>query len=258
MFKIKLKLIYFISAIVANIKGEMIKSHKILKRYKNKFQGQRCFIIGNGPSLNVEDLEKLKGEVTFASNRIYKIFEETEWRPTFWLVFDEAVGKSDGFKENINKYSCEMKFFRQEGFWVNRFFCGPKCLIHSWWGRRYLDNPQFSLNIEKGVFTIATVTYTMFQVARYMGFTEIYLLGVDHKYQFNIKKDGSISKDDSVKSYFGKKLDSEKNVCVASWEMEVAYEYAEKVSRENGFRIFNATRGGFLEIFERVDFDSLF
>ena len=31
--------------------------------------GRRAFIIGNGPSLTVADLERLKGEVTFASEQ---------------------------------------------------------------------------------------------------------------------------------------------------------------------------------------------
>ncbi len=39
--------------------------------------------------------------------------------------------------------------------------------------------------------------------------------------------------------------------------MEVAYEYAEKYSREHGFRIYNATRGGYLEVFERVNLNDV-
>lgn len=257
MFKIKLKLIYFMSAVVARLKGEMIESRKILKEYKNKFQGKRCFIIGNGPSLTAKDLEKLKGEITFAANRIYKIFDETNWRPTFWAVFDEAVGTSEGFLENINRYPCEMKFFRQEGYYANKNFNGPKCLIHSWWDRKYLNEPQFSCNLEKGVFTIATVTYTMIQIARYMGFTEIYLLGLDHKYQKTMTKEGEVVVDSSVKSYFGENSNMETNVCSATWELDVVYEYAEKYSKENNFRIYNVTRGGALEIFERKNFDEV-
>ena len=47
------------------------------------------------------------------------------------------------------------------------------------------------------------------------------------------------------------------NKAVDTWELDVAYEYAEKFSHENGFRIYNATRGGFLEKFERVDLDEI-
>ena len=79
---------------------------------------------------------------------------------------------------------------------------------------------------------------------------EINLVGKD--------EDGTIVKNDGIKSYFGEKNHEAENIAVSSWQMEIAYQYAEKYSRENGFRVYNATRGGYLEVFERVDFDSLF
>ena len=62
----------------------------MLKKYKNIHKGQRCFIIGTGPSLSVEDLEKLKGEITFGSNRIFEIYSQTDWRPTYYMNQDKA------------------------------------------------------------------------------------------------------------------------------------------------------------------------
>ena len=58
---------------------------KQLKAYKNRFEGRRCFFIGNGPSLRAADLTKLheNGDITFGFNRIYNIFDQTPWRPTF-------------------------------------------------------------------------------------------------------------------------------------------------------------------------------
>ena len=54
-----------------------------LDSYHNKYQGQACFIVGNGPSLNSRDLNLIKkeGYITFAANKIYRIFKETDWRP---------------------------------------------------------------------------------------------------------------------------------------------------------------------------------
>ena len=55
-----------------------------LENLKNIQEGKRCFLIGNGPSLRAEDLTCLyeHGEICFAFNRIYNIFEQTPWRPT--------------------------------------------------------------------------------------------------------------------------------------------------------------------------------
>lgn len=55
-----------------------------LKKFKNIHKGQRCFIIGTGPSLTVEDLELLKDEICFGSNRIFEIYPRTSWRPTYY------------------------------------------------------------------------------------------------------------------------------------------------------------------------------
>ena len=64
---------------------------KLLAAYKDIYTGQRCFLIGNGPSLRAEDLTRLHeaGEITFAFNRVYNIFEQTPWRPTFYISQDE-------------------------------------------------------------------------------------------------------------------------------------------------------------------------
>lgn len=52
--------------------------------------GTRAFIIGNGKSLAPDQLDKLQeeGEVTFGVNRIHFIYDETSWRPTYWVTTD--------------------------------------------------------------------------------------------------------------------------------------------------------------------------
>lgn len=69
-------------------KYQLSRDSKYLKTLKDVHYGKRCFIIGNGPSLKVEDLEKLGSEYTFSANRIYKVFNKTGWRPTYYLAVD--------------------------------------------------------------------------------------------------------------------------------------------------------------------------
>ena len=92
-----------------------------------------------------------------------------------------------------------------------------------------------------------------------MGFDEIYLLGMDNRYKFSQLRDGTIIRNEGVCNYFGEEAKEEPlpKTAPETWEMDVAYEYAEKYSREHGFRIYNATRGGFLEKFERVNLDEV-
>lgn len=62
---------------------------------KDLHRGQHCFIVGNGPSLTIADLDRLQHEITFASNRITLAFEETKWRPTYYTLCDRVVAESN-------------------------------------------------------------------------------------------------------------------------------------------------------------------
>lgn len=255
---IKQEIKYSIGTFLVRAKGLKKQSDVCLLELKNKYKGQRCFILGNGPSLTASDLEKLKNEITFASNGIHKIFSQTSWRPTYYAIFDEGVGAREDVAENAGKLDC-IKFFREQGYLTYRHIGGKNCYIHTWHSRKYLDDPHFSEDLVSGLYSIATVTYTMIQIARWMGFDEIYILGADNKYKFSQLRDGTIVRNEGVCNYFGEEAKEEPlpTSAPATWEMDVAYEYADKYSREHGFRIYNATRGGFLEKFERVDLDEV-
>lgn len=254
---VKFPLFYHASTAFSVLSGSRSKSRKFLRSLRGKYVGKRCFVIGNGPSLNVQDLEMLNNEVTFASNRIYNIFEQTTWRPTYYAVFDDTIVADPDTIAHANLFECEGKFFREQSWLASRKYKNA-CFIHSAYDRKYLKKPAFSQDMSKEIYTIATVTYSLIQIARHMGFDEIYLLGVDHKYAREQKADGTVVENQGTRSYFGNQLKQEKSVVAASWEMEIAYQYAERYSRENNFRIFNATRGGYLEAFERINLDSLF
>lgn len=259
LYKIKINIMYMISSIMTVLNGEYSSSKKAISSFRNRYEGKSCFVIGNGPSLRPEDLDILneRGIVTFASNKIYKIFDKTSWRPTFYAMVDESVADKDCIDSN-NEFSCEAKFFRRQGWYIYRKIKNG-IYINSWHARKYLENPSFATELSEGVYTIATVTYVLIQLARYMGFSEIYLLGMDNRYKFGMDKEGNVFRNENVVSYFGEEDSNVEipRIAPATWELDCVYEYAEKYSKENGFRIYNATRGGYLEKFERVDFDKL-
>ena len=57
-------------------------------QYKDIHKGERCFIVGKGPSLKMEDLEKIKGEYSFSVNSIVLSFADTTWRPPYYAIGD--------------------------------------------------------------------------------------------------------------------------------------------------------------------------
>jgi hypothetical protein len=109
-----------------------------------------------------------------------------------------------------------------------------------------------------------TITYLMMQWAAYMGFSELFLLGVDHNFKltrnyFEQFVPSQIVPDEMANDHFSTNY-FKKDELVGFADMqssEQAYKKAEQYSRERGFRIYNATRGGNLEVFERIDFDEL-
>ena len=227
-----------------------------LRRYHNIHKGERCFIIGTGPSLRVEDLEKLKGEITFGSNRIYEIFEQTDWRPTYYVNQDyQLISK---FSENIKALSVRRKFLPLDAM---RFFPDEEdisffVLRHK---EFYPKDADFSTHIDRYMGQGFTVTYGAIQLAYYMGFSEVYLLGIDHNYSISLNEKGIPVMQDGTTDYFkGSKASNAGLNLPRVVESTMAYMTARKFADAHpGFKIYNATRGGKLEAFERVNLDSI-
>ena len=94
------------------------------------------------------------------------------------------------------------------------------------------------------------------QFAVYMGFSEIYLLGVDHQYSIEMNPDGTMKKTEGVQDHF-----ANDDICTnvpQTYKSTLSYYAARKYADLHGVKIYNATRGGKLNAFERVDFDKLF
>lgn len=232
------------------------KKRNNLEALKNKYKGQRCFIVGNGPSLNIEDLNKLKNEKTFAFNRIYYIFDKTEWRPSFYVTEDIKIISNS--LDEINKLKLEnifvpdiIKFDYKID--INNAIYFKETI-------EYFEDrlPDFSDNMN--IYWGGTVAYTAMQMAVYMGFKEIYLIGVDHNFRVSQDSNGNIKVDNSVKDYFCDNYNSDKDeLYIPNLDNSTkAYISARKYCDEHEATIYNATRGGKLEVFERVDFDKLF
>jgi uncharacterized Rossmann fold enzyme len=236
-----------------------------LRKARAEMQGrERCFIIGNGPSLNQTNLDLLDGEVTFATNGIFLKFGDTRFRPTFYVVEDHLVGE-DRYTE-INQLR---GFTKLAPYYLA--YCledDDDVIYYNHRGRKSFPYGfDFSTNAEEITYTGCTVTFSCMQLAYYMGFKQIYLIGVDMSYVIpeQVKKANEydteildMEVDDPnhfIPNYFGRGYRwHDPNVD----KMEQAYIEARKVTEQLGVRIFNATIGGKCEVFERVDYYSLF
>jgi hypothetical protein len=227
---------------------------------KNKYYGKRCFIIGNGSSLRIDDLERLTSEYTFAVNSIWKIFEKTKWRPSFYCCVD-SVGYSRYFSE-IMKMDVPFKFsdIRAKRYFADTCVVGEMYFIfhdYPFKIHRYdYEEPQISEECANTINAGYTVTFTAIQLAFYMGFKEIYLLGIDHSYAKQIDSRGKVIVDKSKETY--SKIIGDDGLGIQYTDItSAAYISAKTYADDNGIVIKNATRGGLLEIFDRIDINDV-
>ena len=236
----------------------------ILKRFvyaeTSKFshtKNGRCFIVGNGPSLRADDLQKLHEakEICFGVNKITKIFDYTDWRPTFYYCSDSYSYPTN---EELKRLTCpkflNLHLASSEIFSdsVYYFETDPSVLYYD-----YPYKMQFSGNIER-VFVSGTVVMYELQGAVSMGFDEIYLFGCDNCTGLHVLHDGTVLYKNNKEHFY---INDEKDTIPRGACVEVniaAYTAAREYAEEHNINIRNATRGGALEVFERIDFDSLF
>lgn len=221
-----------------------------LEAFRNRHEGERCVIIGNGPSLRKMDLSFLKDETTFGLNRIHLLFETVDFRPTYFVCVNPLVLEQSA--QDIERLSCP-KFVSEAG---RRFVRKD----YQTYFLRSLYEWIFSKNPANGVNEGYTVTYVAMQLAWFMGFREVALIGVDH--YFSTKGPANMEVTSSGEDpnhfhpeYFGKGF---------KWHLpdlmksEKAYELAKSSFLESGRRIVDCTYGGKLGIFEKQDYVSYF
>lgn len=220
-----------------------------LDSLKDAYRGRRCFIIGNGPSLNRMDLSPLRNELTFGLNRIYLLYERLGFPTTFLISVNELV---------VAQCAGEIA-------------SAPARKFISWHARRHLQSasgitylrsvsrPHFSVNPAAGLWEGATVTYVALQLAYHMGFAEVILIGVDHSFSTGGQPHAVVTSSGGDPNhfdpnYFGKGF---------RWQLpdletsELAYQMARAQYESAGRRVLDATLDGKLTVFPKVDFEEL-
>ena len=221
-----------------------------LKELKGKYAGKRCFITCTGPSLTIDDLEKLKNEYVFGMNSLCLIHDKTEWKPDFFGIQDIKV--YDKIKETLLSTDNGI-VFAPYGYrllrntpenWVYFHISGAYHL----YDRKYKDKfwVEFSDDSYVTVYDGFSITYSLIQIAIYMGFDEIYLIGADCSYtgpkQHFIEHGHPATGKDAVTA-------GDRNI--------VSYQKAKEYADAHNIKIINVTRGGMLEVFPRIQLEDV-
>jgi len=252
--------------------SSLIKTNIILK---NKHKGERCFILGSSPSIKDEDLKPLKNEIVFALNNFYvhdDFYEimsgevekyymtapihppqtENEWKNWFsdmekhmpknaTLIFgiSNQITTAKNIIDHHNYFLDFQKYWYYAGININDY---------------YNYNPR-DIDITRITWIADTVSIYSLIFALYMGFNEIYLLGMDHNYIINNEKNyrfyqNGIHQNNEMERTI---KDASRNKHLSFGMYKIINQY-ELLSNNSHTKIYNSSRSSLLDVFKYVPF----
>jgi len=224
------------------------KQYKIsasrMRLFHNVYKGKRCFIVATGPSIKDTNLSLLDGEITFGVNTLYK----TGMECSFYAVSDPYV-----WKEHYRQ------ILQQDTILILASEAGRNYIRHK---KRYdaiarhppivlrtkgymTVTDEFSTDPSKYVVNGHTVINDIcLQVAYYMGFDKVYLVGTDYS---NLGMHWDDSKSENIKALGLRDIN----------RVFYAFNICKKAYESAGREIINATKGGKLEVFRRENLEDI-
>ncbi|MDO5444270.1 MAG: DUF115 domain-containing protein [Eubacteriales bacterium] len=256
-------------------KRTILRNNLVLSNIHN---GERCFIVGNGPSLRKQNLALLKDEYVFTVNYFPKSDLYPLVKSNYHVLMDPAIFDFTGtFGEEKKQYLnnikinginpiCFAQFNAKQSIEQNKI---DKDLKFYYIDSGYTLSDGFSaeMNLTKIVPGFSNVVLYAIMIAIFMGFNKIYLIGCDmtgyeqlssaagkevdlHVYRMDEKEKKMIHETHS-------RIDAE-SFFEGFYNMFVQYRLMNQIARKRNILIYNATSGGVLDAFERVDYESLF
>jgi hypothetical protein len=156
--------------------------------YKNAHKNEKVFMVGSGPSLTYDMLDRLQDQNTIAMNNIAIAFDKTKWRPTYYVNVSQSLRK-DG---HWQKYGAQAIDDAQASFlWAKhatvplKYRCSGKVVFVS-----ATEFPVWSRNPDDWISRYGSSMFAATQIADYMGFNPIYYIGCDLGFYNSVSDDG--------------------------------------------------------------------
>ena len=221
-----------------------------LGQFHNLHQGESCVIVCNGPSLNRMDLRFLRQHTVIGLNKIHLGLEQFGFEPTYLVAVNPKV------VEQAREAIAALPAIR---------FIGARAAGHLEEGPRTFHVPilsppvTFSTDICKGLREGGTVTHAALQIAYYMGFSKVVIIGMDHRFTYHGAPheahvmEGPDPNHFSPEYFRGQVWD---NPDLA--RSEASYKVAREVYEAAGRQIVDATLDGACPVFEKADYRTVF
>lgn len=243
-----------------------------IEDFQDAYVGQRCFVIGNDPGLLKLDWDLMQGEYTFATNRIAALWNhviKTDWRPTFFvLTSNQMLARKQWREDCVDALTDSQASFV---YTINRRVIPPELHGGIWWLENCLHESMhdaevpdefFSINPAEWISKFGTSFLPMMQLAVWMGFDPIYIVGCDEGF---IGYDNATMDDPNhfYKNYDGDGYSFGSGPAGSVMRrVPAAHRLVKRVTEKLGVEVYNAGLGkkpGMIDdIYERVEFGGLF
>lgn len=237
-----------------------VRESSILSRnakFRNMHAGKRCFVIGNGPSLNKQDLTPLADEVTIAMNFFNRHPIIEKWQPTFFCMAEPAENiKRLGLSQFLDKIKAQAYFFRldvKEVVDKDRLLDPENIYYLKMTGGLLYDWPTHRpLDLTKVIPGARQTAHMAIMIALYLGCSPIYLLGLDQSGPGHFYDEGA-----EVGNVETSPLGSQIDAIEGTLRSLRDFETLRRIATRNSRVILNTTAGGFLEVFERANYEDI-
>ena len=189
--------------------------------FKNLHDGKRLFILASGPSLATLDLAPLRRRLVMGLNRSAILYPDTHYHCTMderiFVEFPEMLKQTRYlFTLDERAFGIRMKLLGADGF---------------------------SLDLTRGIYSGYTVSYFALQVAVYLGFRQIFYLGLD------LKNAGERT------HFFGYDFHSRAHDQTEYPRMRRAFEKAAEQVAAMGIEVYNCSPDSTLACFKKVSYE---
>lgn len=224
-------------------------------KFQNMYAGRRCFVIGNGPSLSRQDLTPLGDEITIVMNSFNRHPILEKWKPTFYCKGDPSYDSPERIAtipKCLERIEAQAYFYHIETkriFDRHRFLDPERVYFLKMVGP---PSENSELDLTKPIPGYQDTSIMALMIALAMGCSPIYLLGVDYDWLSHRSLDRHFyGTDDPISRY---DLGSESylhsmKIGIICWS---SHEQLREIGLVRGQKIFNATEGGFLDIYPRI------
>ena len=232
----------------------------MIEKMKNLHKGERCFVIGNGPSLAPEILDRLTNEYTFAVNRIAKIFDKTDWRPTFYVGVTDALSDSRhsgdilaGIRSSETAI-CWDVYRKITPVNSSKNVIYVQCSHVDDYTNDQAQDDWWSDDVADRLDKFGVAVFPALQVAVYFGFTTIYLIGCDGNY---IPPADGVDKSHFDDAYRTFDVSPNYDYDQLNGALLRAHEIAETAAKRHGVKIYNCSPISAITAHEKIGLESV-